>query len=119
MGGDKGFAAVFCDIPETALAQMGDVDDDPELVHPLHSFNAERFEPQSMQSGIRAVGKAQTVFIVPGERHHADTLPVVVIQHLNVSVEQDSVLDGEHCADAVLLQVFFQVTDSEDLRDFV
>ena len=98
---------------------MGDVDDDPELVHPLHSFNAERFEPQSMQSGIRAVGKAQTVFIVPGEGYHTDTLPVIVIQYLEVSVKQHTVLDSEHCADAVLLQVFFQVTDSEDLRDFV
>ena len=98
---------------------MGDVDDDPWFVHPLHSLDAERLQPACMQHGIRAVGKAQTVFIVPGEGYHTDTLPVVVIQHLNVSVEQDSVLDSEHCADAVLLQVFFQVTDSEDLRDFV
>ena len=100
---------------------MGNVYDDAELVHLFQCLKAERFQAAAcMLIRIRTVRIADAVFIVPGQRHHADTVCVNRVQAFKLLVQFDAVLysenRGEKTTAGILQNLGGRESGAEDIR---
>ena len=104
---DEGLFAVGGDIIKARLGEVGDVDDDAELVHLLDNLKTEGLQTAArMLRVIGAVREADAVFIVPGQRDHAHAVGVNRVQAVKLSVQFHPVFDGEDGGEKAAAGVF-------------
>ena len=126
MGGDEGTRRVVIDVPNTGVAQMGDIDDDAEEFHFMEEFDAElRQTVRGVRDGgiVRAwragVWRGERVLEIPCERHDADAEAVEIPQCGEGALAAAAVFNGQQGADLAGRAIGLQIRPRFHLRDLV
>ena len=86
VAGGEGLFAVRRNVEEASFRQMGNIDDYAEIIHLFHCIKSKRLQsPGCMQESIRTVRKSDTVFIIPGQRHHPNSITEDLVETVELS----------------------------------
>ena len=79
---------------------MGNVDDHPQFIHPLHHFYPERLQSLFHHVRIPSVWAPDTVFIIPCQRDQTDPILIEPAQSFEPVIQNAPFFQGQNACDA-------------------